>query len=46
MLSELQTKKMAFEPVINSMDDYYTYMQDSSGRVFIPSTTWADRISV
>ena len=28
------------EPVINSMDDYYTYMQDSSGRVFIPSTTW------
>ncbi|MFR5701996.1 MAG: hypothetical protein ACLUD0_09010 [Eubacterium ramulus] len=22
------------------MDDYYTYMQDSSGRVFIPSATW------
>ena len=33
-------KKDGFEPVINSMDDYYTYMQDSSGRVFIPSTTW------
>ena len=32
-------KKDGFEPVINSMDDYYTYMQDSSGRVFIPSTT-------
>ena len=33
-------KKDGFEPVINSMDDYYTYMQDSSGRVFIPSATW------
>ena len=33
-------KKDGFEPVINSMDDYYTYMQNSSGRVFIPSATW------
>lgn len=33
-------KKAGFEPVINSLDDYYTYAQDSSGRVFIPSSTW------
>lgn len=33
-------KKSGFEPVINSIDDYYTYMQDSSGRVYIPSVTW------
>ncbi len=30
-----------FDPVINSVDDYYTYMQtDSSGRVFVPSCIW------
>ncbi len=33
-------KKSGFEPVINSMDDYYTYAQDSSGRVYIPSAVW------
>lgn len=33
-------KKSGFEPVINSMEDYYTYMQDSSGKVYIPSTAW------
>lgn len=33
-------KKSGFEPVINSIDDYYTYMQDSSGRVYIPSAAW------
>lgn len=33
-------KQSGFEPVINSIDDYYTYMQDSSGRVYIPSATW------
>lgn len=33
-------KKSGFEPVINSIDDYYTYMQDSSGRIYIPSVTW------
>lgn len=33
-------KKSGFEPVINSIDDYYTYAQDSSGRVYIPSTVW------
>ncbi|MFR8170975.1 MAG: ABC transporter permease [Marvinbryantia sp.] len=31
-----------FEPVINSMDDYYTYMgyDSSSGTVFMPSSAW------
>lgn len=30
-----------FEPVINSVEDYYTYMQDSgSGKVFIPNVNW------
>lgn len=29
-----------FEPVINSIDEYYTYEQDSTGLVLIPSTTW------
>lgn len=30
-----------FEPVINSLEDYYTYMQSSSaGKVFIPNSVW------
>lgn len=29
-----------FEPVINSMEDYYMYSQDSSGKVYIPESTW------
>lgn len=30
-----------FEPVINSIDEYYTYYSDSSAsRVFIPSSMW------
>lgn len=29
-----------FEPVINSMEDYYMYAQNSSGMVFIPDSTW------
>lgn len=31
-----------FEPVINSMEDYYTYMGDESaaGVVFVPSSVW------
>ncbi len=29
-----------FEPVINSMDDYYTYSQDASGKVYIPDSAW------
>lgn len=31
-----------FEPVINSEEDYYTYMQSSSaGKVFIPKDNWS-----
>lgn len=33
-------KSKAFEPVINSMEDYYTYMEDASGTVYIPNITW------
>ena len=33
-----------FEPVINSLDDYYTYYmnQSSAGRIFIPNAVWPD----
>lgn len=34
------TKAKVFEPVINSIDDYYTYAQDSAGSIYIPNTTW------
>ena len=34
------TKAKVFEPVINSIDDYYTYSQDSSGKIYVPSVTW------
>lgn len=31
----------AFEPVINSIEDYYTYMGNSTaGKVFIPNSIW------
>ena len=30
----------AFEPNISTIDDYYTYSQDKSGKVFIPETVW------
>ena len=30
----------AFEPNITSIEDYYTYSQDKSGKVFIPETVW------
>ncbi|NCB92526.1 MAG: FtsX-like permease family protein [Clostridia bacterium] len=33
-------KSEAFEPVINSISDYYMYNQDSFGLVVIPQTTW------
>ncbi|SFO41075.1 putative ABC transport system permease protein [Pseudobutyrivibrio sp. JW11] len=29
-----------FEPTINSISDYETYMQDESGTVYIPLSTW------
>lgn len=34
------TKRSGFEPVINSVDDYYTYNQTSSGLIFIPTNDW------
>lgn len=33
-------KSKEFEPVINSIEDYYTYSQDTSGKVYVPDTTW------
>ncbi len=33
-------KSKEFEPVINSIEDYYTYSQDSSGKVYVPDSTW------
>ena len=33
-------KSQAFEPVINSIEDYYTYSQDAAGRVYVPDATW------
>lgn len=29
-----------FEPVINSVDDYYTYSEDQGGKVIIPTEDW------
>ena len=34
------TKAKKLEPAINSIDDYYTYAQDSAGSVYVPATTW------
>lgn len=34
------TKAKEFTPVINSIEDYYTYAQNSAGSVYIPDTTW------
>ncbi len=33
-------KSDAFEPVINSMEDYYLYNQNSNGMVLIPKAVW------
>ena len=33
-------KSSKFEPVINSIDDYYMYAQTSSGVVYVPSAVW------
>ena len=30
----------SFEPVINSMEDYETYMSSTSGQIFVPITDW------
>ena len=37
-------KSDAFEPVINSLEDYYTYNQNTNGIVLIPDSTW--RLSI
>lgn len=34
------TEKEAFVPVINTIEEYYTYAEDSSGSVYIPDSTW------
>jgi len=34
------TPEKEFQPVINSIDDYYTYESNSSGKVYIPNATW------
>lgn len=34
------TKAKEFVPVINSMDDYYTYAGDTAGSIYITDTTW------
>lgn len=34
------TESEEFEPVINSIEDYYTYSQDESGKVYVPDTVW------
>ncbi len=33
-------KSDAFEPVINSMEDYYMYNQNSNGMILIPQADW------
>ncbi|SFG16438.1 putative ABC transport system permease protein [Lachnospiraceae bacterium C7] len=34
------TEKDSFQPTINTMDDYYTYSQEKSGKVFVSDATW------
>lgn len=34
------TQLEKFEPVINSLDDYYTYTQNTSGCVYVPDRVW------
>ena len=34
------TKMTEYEPVINSIEDYYMYAEQSAGSVYIPYTTW------
>ena len=29
-----------FEPTIKNMNDYYTYNQDTSGKVYVPTSVW------
>ena len=34
------TKTAKFEPVINSIEDYYTYAEKVSGAVYVPDAAW------
>lgn len=34
------TESTAFEPVINSIEDYWMYNQSNGGKIFIPSESW------
>ncbi|MBQ7687830.1 MAG: ABC transporter permease [Clostridia bacterium] len=34
------TEKQSFSPVINSLSDYYTYMQSDGGRIYLPDSAW------
>lgn len=34
------SKRSGFEPVINSVEDYYTYNQTASGQIFLPTNDW------
>lgn len=34
------TNKEKFEPTITTMEDYYTYRQDTSGKVYISEVSW------
>lgn len=34
------TKSDNFEPTINSIEDYYTYAEQSSGKVYVPDADW------
>ncbi len=33
-------KRSSFEPVIQSLEDYYTYNQNTNGSIFIPDQMW------
>ena len=33
-------KKVKFKPVINSIQDYNTYMEESNGEIFVPISNW------
>ena len=34
------TQRSKYQPVINSLDDYYNFNTETTGKVFIPNTTW------
>lgn len=34
------SQRNAFKPVIDTMSDYYTYADTSSGSIFLPDSTW------